>query len=1132
MIDDGARLARDARHRALALDPGQSFLVQSPAGSGKTELLIQRYLALLATVERPERIVAMTFTKKAAGEMRERVVAALRAAAQGDAPIRFGAHHAKTHELARAALARDAAMGWELLAHPARMTIQTIDAFCLSLARQAPLASGFGAIPRITEQAAPLYREAARMSLAQAEPDDPHWRVLLAQLDNDAEEVVKLLSSMLERREQWLPVFTAPDPAGLRERLEAVLQSEIDNELAQLVTLFASEERALLECARYAVPHLRELGGRVPLADVLAHCAERRGLPPADWRHHEDWRELANWLLTKEEAQLRKVVTKNGGFPAEGKDPGKARRGAAKADAEALLQRLAEIPGVTDALDLARNLPQPAYDDTGWAMVSALLAILPRAAAQLEVTFAENGTVDFAQATLAALRALGPADEPSDLMLRLDLALDHLLIDEFQDTSAAQYDLVLRLTSGWSEGDGRTLFAVGDPMQSIYRFRNAEVRLFLEAQAAGRIGSVAVHPIDLSRNFRSQAEVVTWINRVFAGVLAPGHDPWRGAVSFSAALPVHPARGNPVPTLDVVTSDEGEAGRVVDLARAALAADAPEIAILVRTRRALDRILPALRAAGIDYAAVELDALGARQATHDLASLAHALLQPADPLAALSMLRAPWCALVLADLLAVSKALDGGLPSLLAAPDRIEGLSADGAARLARMAQVLLPSYAERGRRTLVAQVRGAWLALGGPATLPEAIDLDTADAFFEILGEHEAAGDVRDWNAFVDALGKPRAAPREPGDVRVQVMTLHKAKGLEFDTVIIPGLQRADKGNDPELLRWRARPRGIMLAGLGAHDAVFDYLAHLARVEEDHELGRLLYVGATRAKTRLHLVASAKTKADPETHNVRWVPPVKGSALAKLWPPLGDSLAPPEAADSSAAHATFATPPLLERFAPGFELPPLPVSLPSPRALRTADDATRPAFDWAHATAAAIGTVTHRWLAQIAHDGLAQWDVDRVAAVAAKIAAELAAAGVEDKILDSAADDVAQALRRVLGDERGRWLFAESHEDARSEWALAGLDAGGVAHVTLDRTFVADGERWIVDFKTGRHEGGDVGAFLAREVLRYRPQLERYARIVRALDARPIRVALYFPLVEGGWRAWDPEAPAQGSLF
>jgi ATP-dependent exoDNAse (exonuclease V) beta subunit len=178
------------------------------------------------------------------------------------------------------------------------------------------------------------------------------------------------------------------------------------------------------------------------------------------------------------------------------------------------------------------------------------------------------------------------------------------------------------------------------------------------------------------------------------------------------------------------------------------------------------------------------------------------------------------------------------------------------------------------------------------------------------------------------------------------------------------------------------------------------------------------------------------------------------------------------------------------------------------------------PAFDWADATSAAIGTVAHRLLAQVASEGLDAWSLERARGESRRIVAELAAEGVEADLRDAAAARVVDVMARTLQDSRGRWLFASTHVDARSEWALAGVDDGRVVHVVLDRSFVADGVRYIVDFKTGTHLGGDAATFLARERERYRPQLARYARIVRALDDRyPVKIALYHPLVEGGWQ-------------
>src|SRR5262245_554824 len=177
----------DAEARARAADTTRSFIIQAPAGSGKTELLIQRYLALLAVVEAPEEIVAITFTIKAAGEMRERVLGALdgvRGGEKGDTP-----HRRRTLELAAAVAERDRREGWRIAENPTRLRVQTIDALCASLARQMPVLSGFSAAAEPVEDASELYLEAARATVALVESQEevaPDLVRLLDHLDNDA----------------------------------------------------------------------------------------------------------------------------------------------------------------------------------------------------------------------------------------------------------------------------------------------------------------------------------------------------------------------------------------------------------------------------------------------------------------------------------------------------------------------------------------------------------------------------------------------------------------------------------------------------------------------------------------------------------------------------------------------------------------------------------------------------------------------------------------------------------------------------------------------------------------------------------------------------------------------------------
>ncbi len=177
--------------------------------------------------------------------------------------------------------------------------------------------------------------------------------------------------------------------------------------------------------------------------------------------------------------------------------------------------------------------------------------------------------------------------------------------------------------------------------------------------------------------------------------------------------------------------------------------------------------------------------------------------------------------------------------------------------------------------------------------------------------------------------------------------------------------------------------------------------------------------------------------------------------------------------------------------------------------------------FDWASEAARHIGTIVHRYLQRMAEEGVARWDAARIAALRPVLRAALRAEGVPAAELAEAGERVGEALRGVLADERGRWILSETHAEAATELRLSAQLDGQVVHVALDRTFVdAQGTRWIVDYKTGVHQGGDLAAFLDREQERYREQLDRYAKVMAGLDPRPVRLALYFPLLRA-WREW-----------
>jgi ATP-dependent helicase/nuclease subunit A len=440
----------DARQRVLALDVERSFIVQAPAGSGKTELLIQRFLALLGRVAWPEEVVALTFTRQAAAEMRARVLNALAAASEDVGAESL--HERTTLELAREALSVDARRQWRLTDNPARLRIQTIDSLCYSLAAQMPLLSRLGAMPVAEEDATALYREAARATLAQLE--DPAWShqvaALLRHLDNDTQRAEALLARLLERRDQWLRHRESRD----RDELSRALANLVRDRLRQARDAIPAQAVSdLLFCVRYAAAHHAEMG-RVR---AIVAGAQPTALPGTEPEDLAMWREIASLLLT-DKSEVRRKANSRIGFPPPTEKgiaaAEKLGRTHAKQRVEALFERLAALPDLVSTLVEVKQLPAPEYSDSQWRLIEALEALVPLALAQLELAFRSRRAIDFVQLLLAANQALGDPQAPTDLALALDYRMRHLLIDEFQDTSLSQYELVLRLTAGWQRGDG------------------------------------------------------------------------------------------------------------------------------------------------------------------------------------------------------------------------------------------------------------------------------------------------------------------------------------------------------------------------------------------------------------------------------------------------------------------------------------------------------------------------------------------------------------------------------------------------------------------------------------------------------------------------------------------------------
>jgi ATP-dependent exoDNAse (exonuclease V) beta subunit len=1126
----------DKAARSRALDPIASFIVQAPAGSGKTGLITQRYLVLLARVEHPEEIVAITFTRKAAGEMRRRIIQAL-AHAQGDRAPQAD-HEKLTWALAREALARDREKGWQLLDNPGRLRIQTIDSLCTMLAHQMPLLSGFGSVPGIAEDARPLYREAARRTIAELEAQS-EWSDAVAHLvlhlDNRLDILQELIATMLARRDQWLRHIADPTHPGLeRQSLEASMAHLVSEALAELSASLPTDcGQELMALVRFAAANLEGTSSRI------AACADLRSPPGALVAERERWEGIAELLMT-EAGAWRKRWTKKEGFPASNSGRDKQQRAQfteMKGRMAALMESLAGENGFRERLAVLRELPPQRYSDDEWETLQALFELLRLAAAHLSLVFAEGGRVDFPALSQAANMALGEPEAPTDLALALDYRIRHLLVDEFQDTSLNQFRLLVLLTAGWEAGDGRTLFVVGDPMQSIYRFREAEVGLFLDAREGG-IGQVPLQFLRLSVNFRSQQGIVDWINRHFPQVLPSADRIGAGAVSYVCSASFHDCLPDAAVTVHpyLQRDDEAEAKQVVSIVRQSMKEHpGVSVAILVRGRSHLAEIVTWLTEAGLRFRAVEIESLAHRPVIQDLLALTRALSHIGDRIAWLAVLRAPYCGLSLADLHGLAgEDPDAPIIELLHRPEHVQRLGEDGRARLARVMPLLDIALSRRASRSLRSNVEGVWIALGGPAFVKGKTDLEDADVYFQLLEELDSAGDVADLNELHVQVERLFALPDVNADESLQLMTIHKAKGLEFDTVIVPGLGRRPRGDDARLLHWLEHTResgrvDLLLAPISRRgedkNRIAAYLDRLNKEKGYFEDGRLLYVAATRAKRRLHLLGH--TGVRERGGEFELMHPPRDSLLASLWSVVeGDFrfiLASCEAQNPDRQEREAPAPydRALTRLVTDWSTPSPPSSVRIAPAAAQSASGEPVEFSWAGESARHIGTVVHRLLQYIGKVGTERFgceDLPRFERIARQM---LAGFGVSGDLIEEAVERVLRAIDITLQDARGRWVLSAGHANASCELALSSVVDGGLEHIVIDRTFVDEkGTRWIIDYKTGIHSGGAVDEFLDREQERYRDQLERYAAVMLKKEQGPIRLGLYFPLL-GKWREW-----------
>ncbi len=1201
----------DEVERKHALNPRECILVEAPAGSGKTTLLAERFLALLAAVDDPGEIVAITFTNAAAAEMRHRILGELEKAERNSAGKAVEGESAG--RLALAAYAHSAECEWKLLDQPARLRITTIDSFCRELALQQPLLSSFGGELNVDPRPEEMYREAARRTLMSLDAGDARLRQAIRDLlewrDNNWNDLETELVQMLSNRDKWLQHFVVAqslDDVELRLWLERSFEEAARKSLQCVSELLEGKNELLREAHRLARFGCEQSGGE--FYQELAEMAEFPAFNPANRDSIAEYKAamiaLAEMLLT-DKGSFRAAINAKNGFPAS-----------CKAEQSHMIQlknQFQEIPKFDQVLQAVRELPPSRYDEEDWRIIRACFTVLRQAAGELKTVFAERGRMDFAEVAALAQGVLNAGmNATGEAAFAVSEGIKHILVDEFQDTNRVQHRLLGSIVREWPEREGRTVFVVGDPMQSIYLFRNADAELFIRSREQGLDvpgeDPLSFNALKLEANFRTQPLLVNRLNQVFEAISAVDDgSSFRFAHATPARAAMEPNSGDGLhlhmkfvlkapssrgqseeKVLAQKERDEAceeQITEIVELCRsygneieeARESKGKFRVAILGRKKSQLTSIATALREAGLPFRAIDLEPLSERPEVQDALALARALQNPEDRLSWLGILRAPWCGLELDALYQLVSADD---PKLLHRPildliaERMHLLDADARERLERVLGAI--EFARRTRAAnptaaLGSWLESVWLRLGGAACVgaAERVNLDLLWKALDGLtaGEEDLLG-----TALETALSNLMAQP-DPGtssEYGIQLMTLHKSKGLEFEIVIVPELQATTGKNDPRMLSWLERRRvsdtendepteflvaPIQPKGKERSDCK-KWVDEVIRDCERQEIRRIFYVAATRAREELHLFARPDIKQSKESGFEVSIPPesLLGIARAAFESEIAaefiEWLKAREATrEGNEALALAATGNVLEfkqnvaqadeekRREPTVKvrLRRLPkafaVAAQLKRASTGSDIPVTP--ELYHRREGGIesrllGTAIHTLLEKLGKLGVQDTLQETQAALLAfrpRLVAEIRASGISNAEAERIVDEAFLVTLKAAVDPLGRWILDEQ-KNAASEVRWTGDLNGELRQVQIDRLFQAgkeplsqaeEGEEpfwWIIDYKSGQGTERLTSEELPGQREFYAPQIETYARVLKELRGDKVSICggIYYP--------------------
>ncbi len=1097
-----------ARLRALSAD--QSFIIQAPAGSGKTELLIQRFLVLLTTVEHSDKVLAITFTKKAAGEMRCRIHQALERANLPEPPEK--PHEQLTWTLARNVFQHAKKRGWNIKQIASELSIMTIDACCqklLSLSQppyQLHTQLGLCLYPK------PFYAQTVKQFIRDHCIDNDarfnrEFQALLLYQHHDIHRIEQLLVSALMNREKWLRITLETNRQDFQTLFMQAIECVQSNHLQTIHSLWPEEVGRELINALSRIKKFNELIDIKSMIDSL--CSTKF----SEWKIPQ-WKQMASLILTQK-GDCRGRLTIQQGFAAKNRLKGLTTTQQQqylddKSHFMEALTTLAQSKRLMKVLHDCHNLPDVDNPEEEWRYLQPMLSLLPSLAVFFQLQMYEKRLTDFSGINLQLLSALLDENQQQALIYQVYQQYQHCLIDEFQDTSVSQFEILEMAFSTWKDDPHRSITVVGDPMQSIYRFRQAEVSLFRQVQKNG-FSNIQLENLHLSKNYRSSETLVNQLNQCFESFMTPEYN------TFSQAEAVFQREQSGI--FWHQHKDKSSQNKYLcDLIKTIIQKQ-PNASkcLLVRSRNQLNELLPLFQQYQISYSGVGIEALSQCQAVLDCYHLCCLTFDLFDRRHWVAFLMSPAIAMPLADceILCADKkqSIWEGICT------QSDDLSSAGQLIIDRIRPLLKKYLDSAGRVHYIKTIKQLWQELGHASILASNEEREKCHHFFDLIQTLDSSGQEINATTIQQVLDTypDSASKAKVGDI--QIMTIHKSKGLEFDIVIMPHLEQPVPISEKNLLDWIQVPHQskwhLLMHAHPRHQhqasSVHHFLRHQDKLAQLAETERLYYVAFTRAKQQLHIL---NTKADnfPERSPMKNLAPV----LSMLQP--NGTQPSIEHEDEMETTMNIQTNLSRQVLPPDWRYPQQSLIVEKDQiksqnhwtqALsikeRIAENLNQPAISdtqW--------GNCIHRYIEYYLHQPILRLEKETL-----KFNQIASSIGIHTQNQQFAINRIHQQLITQLKQAKFLWIHEIMHQQL--------IEQPMIHNEKLHRI---DGMRinhehkhiWIIDFKTHNvNKFIEVGSISQPSVVpeNYWQQLYRYAEALHALHPNySIKIALFYPLI------------------